>query len=68
MNTTYRKIISGLVLLIVGVTIALIKGDIPNNLSQLMGWLYTAFVAGNGLEHVTNAFVTNKKLNENNNK
>jgi hypothetical protein len=64
MNRTYRKVISGLVLLIVGVVITLIKGDIPNNLNQLMGWLYTAFVAGNGVEHISNAFIATKQSNK----
>lgn len=61
MNTSSRKIISGLVLLTVGVIITLIKGDIPNNLSQLMGWLYTAFVVGNMSEHYTNMVSTKNK-------
>jgi hypothetical protein len=49
-----RKVISGLVLLTIGVTITFIKGDIPDNLKDLMEWLYFAFVLGNGLEYFSN--------------
>lgn len=48
-----RKIISGLVLLGVGVLITYWKGDIPTNLSGLMQTLYYGFVAGNAFEHYT---------------
>jgi hypothetical protein len=49
-----RKIISGTALLVVGVGITLVKGDIPPNLLALMESLYIAFVAGNGVEHYVN--------------
>lgn len=46
-----RKIISGAVLLVSGLAVTYVKGDIPNNLLSLMQTLFYAFVAGNGLEH-----------------
>ncbi len=56
-----RKVISGLVLLIVGVGIVILKGDIPPNLLSLMQLLYAAFVVGNIGEHVTTAYTNIKK-------
>ena len=47
------KIISGAVLLGVGVLITYWKGDIPTNLGGLMQTLYYGFVAGNAFEHYT---------------
>lgn len=55
-----RKIISGLILLISGLVITYIKGDIPNNLLSLMQSLYFAFVAGNSIEHL-HTIISNKK-------
>lgn len=51
-----RKTISGLVLLVVGVTIAFIKGDVPTNLLNLMQLLYSAFVLGNVGEHAAKSY------------
>lgn len=48
-----RKIISGLLLLIVGLGVTYMKGDIPPNLLSLMQLLYGAFVLGNAFEHYT---------------
>lgn len=58
--TSKRKIISGAVLLLVGVIITVVKGDIPQNLQGLMENLYYGFVAGNAFEHFTN-MKTNQK-------
>lgn len=60
-----RKLFSGLVLLIVGVAITLIKGDIPTNLMSLMELLYGAFVLGNGFEYAAIAFSSRKKKPKN---
>lgn len=57
-----RKILSGLILLIIGLVITYIKGDIPPNLLSLMQWLYTAFVVGNFGEHAANAYVKNRDV------
>ncbi len=48
-----RKIISGIVLLAVGLGVVYLKGDIPPNLLSLMQILYGAFVLGNAFEHYT---------------
>lgn len=50
---TTRKIISGFVLLITGIAVTVIKGDIPSNLLSLMQVLYATFVAGNAAQHYT---------------
>lgn len=60
-NFTTRKILSGLILLIVGIIITFIKGDIPENLLSLMEWLYSAFVLGNVAQHATEAYGKGKK-------
>lgn len=51
-----RKVLSGAVLLLVGLAITLVKGDIPVNLLSLMQWIYSAFVLGNIGEHASNAY------------
>lgn len=63
-NPGKRKIITGAVLLVVGVIITLIKGDIPPNLNGLLESIYFAFVMGNGFEHFTNMKKGNKDKNE----
>lgn len=50
---TSRKIISGLVLLVVGVLVVYWKGDIPTNFSTFLQTMYGAFVVGNAFEHYT---------------
>ena len=60
-----RKIISGVILLTVGVVITFIKGDIPPNLLSLMQLLYVTFVAGNGFVHATTAYVATKNGDKN---
>ena len=59
-----RKIISGLVLLLVGLIVTYIKGDIPPNLLSLMQLLYSAFIIGNSLEHATTTYSEAKKNNK----
>lgn len=46
-----RKILSGLVLLIIGSVVVYLKGDIPPNFSTFMETLFGAFVMGNAFEH-----------------
>lgn len=48
-----RKILSGFVLLGTGLVVVYFKGDIPPNLLSLMQWLYTAFIGGNAIEHLS---------------
>ena len=50
-NPGKRKLITGGLLLGLGVLITFIKGDIPPNLKDLMEWTYIAFVLGNGFEY-----------------
>lgn len=61
MSIVSRKIISGLVLLIVGIVITIVKGDIPVNLLSLMQWIYSAFVLGNSTEYLSKAFIESQK-------
>jgi len=61
-----RKIVSGLVLLGVGVLVTYWKGDIPTNLGSLMQTLYYGFIAGNAFEHFT-VMKTPKETNESQN-
>lgn len=49
-----RKIISGAVLLAVGLAVTCVKGDVPPNFLALLQWIYVSFVAGNAMEHYTN--------------
>jgi hypothetical protein len=56
MKYTQRKIWSGVTLLIVGVVITFIKGDIPPNLLSLMELLYSAFVIGNFGQHAAETY------------
>lgn len=58
---TTRKIISGLVLLIVGVGITYLKGDVPEHLLSLMQSLYYAFVIGNATQHVSTMMLAKKQ-------
>lgn len=57
---TTRKIIAGLVLLVVGLIVVYIKGDVPPNLLSLMSWLYASFVTGNAIQHVSDAVIASK--------
>lgn len=56
-----RKIIAALVLLIVGLIVTCIRGDIPTNLLSLMEMLYGAFVIGNLGEHATKVYKEKNK-------
>lgn len=55
-----RKLITGLVLLLVGLGITLARGDIPPGLLSLLQALYASFVVGNGVEHIGNIVATKK--------
>jgi hypothetical protein len=55
-----RKVLAALVVLIVGIGVVLMKGDIPPNLLSLMQVVFAAFVAGNGVEHVAGAYAETK--------
>lgn len=59
-----RKIISGAVLLLAGLLVTFVVGDIPDNLLSLMQWLYLAFVAGNAVEHIKQVFIKDKITKE----
>lgn len=52
---TSRKVLSGLLILAVGIVTVLIKGDIPPNFLSLLQWTYGSFVLGNGVQYVANA-------------
>lgn len=62
---TTRKIISGLILLLVGLGVTYIKGDIPINLLSLMQSLYYAFVVGNATQHLSQAMFSSKQGDKN---
>jgi hypothetical protein len=50
-----RKIFISLVLLVAGIATVALKGDVPANFLTLMQTLVGAFVAGNGIEHLSKA-------------
>ena len=50
-----RKVIFGLLFLVVGVALALSLGDLPRNLMEFMIFLSAGFFLGNGVEHVAGA-------------
>lgn len=52
-----RKVIVGIVVLAIGVTMVLVKGDITANLLQLLEVVFGAFVVGNVGEHIVNGSV-----------
>lgn len=47
-----RKVVFGFIFLAVGVTLALLLGDLPKNLMEFMIFLSAGFFLGNGVEHV----------------
>lgn len=55
-----RKVLSAIVLTLVAVGVTVVKGDIPTNLSSFLQFLFGAFVLGNGIEHVSSAYVDGK--------
>lgn len=56
------KLMSGVILLVVGIGITLVKGDIPGNLLSLMEWLYSAFILhGAVVNYNDNKFKRNKE-------
>lgn len=60
---TSRKVITGSILLVVGVIITIIKGDIPTNLLSLMQTIYGAFILGHTVQHASTAFSAKKDNN-----
>lgn len=63
-NFTTRKILSGLVLLVVALIVTYLKGDIPTNLMSFLQVLYGSFVIGNSIQHFTEMKATqNNKEN-----
>lgn len=50
-----RKVLFGLLFLSVGVTLALVLGDLPSNLMEFMIFLSAGFFLGNGIEHTATA-------------
>lgn len=59
------KIVSGLVLLLVGVLVVYWKGDLPQNFSSFLQTLYSAFVVGHIGQNITNAVIATKQSNGN---
>lgn len=57
-----RKVLASLVLTIIAVGVTLLKGDVPSNLSSFLQFLFGALVLGNGIEHVTDAYVDGKSI------
>ncbi len=52
-----RKLLVFGIILVVGIAIALYKGDIPSNLLQLLEVVFTGFMAGNVAGHALDAVV-----------
>lgn len=50
-----RKVVAAIVTIGVGLTVVLMRGDLPANLLTLLQTVFGAFVVGNGIEHVTDA-------------
>ena len=46
-----RKGMLTVVVLAIAVGATALKGDVPANLLTLLGWVFSAFVVGNGVEH-----------------
>jgi hypothetical protein len=56
-----RKLVAALVILLVGVGVVALKGDIPANMLALLQTLFGALVLGNAVEHAAAAHVEAKK-------
>lgn len=50
-----RKLVVALAVLLLAVGAVLVKGDVPPGLVNIIEFLFPAFVAGNAIEHITNA-------------
>jgi hypothetical protein len=61
-DTTLRKIWSGVILLVIGTLFAYVKGDIPPNYAGFLNMLFFGFVVGNGFEHYTNMKIAQSQL------
>ncbi len=51
-----RKVAAGIVIVLVGLIVTAIAGDVPANLLALLQVVFGAFVLGNGFEHAAGAF------------
>lgn len=54
-DTVGRKAIAGALILVVGLAVVALKGDIPENLLALLQVLFGGFVLGNAVEHASEA-------------
>lgn len=54
-----RKVMFGLILLIVGVAVTLYLKDLPQNLMILMSFIGTTFFLANGVEHIAGRSIKN---------
>lgn len=65
-----RKTVAGSLLLVVGLVITFVKGDIPPNLLSFLQVLYATFVAGATVEHfnVTKANIASQQQDASNEK
>ena len=50
-----RKVMIATVFLLIGLALYLIKGDLSGNMASYLEWLFSAFVTGNAIEHVSGA-------------
>lgn len=55
-----RKLLVSLVILVSGIAISAVKGDIPHGLLQLMEVIFGGFIVGNVGEHIVNGSVMKK--------
>lgn len=51
-----RKMVAGLVVVLVGVVVTVAKGDVPEGLQQMLEMVFGALVLGNVGEHAAKAF------------
>lgn len=56
-----RKVIVSILTLAVGIGLVFAKGDVPANMLTLIMTIVGAFVAGNAVEHATEASVSKKQ-------
>ena len=52
LSTSGRKVIVTILILVAGLAVAIIKGDLPHNLLSLLEVIFAGFVSGNAVEHL----------------
>jgi hypothetical protein len=55
-----RKVAMAIAIVAIGLVVAAINGDIPDNLLALLQVVFGAFVLGNGFEHAAGAYTSGK--------